>query len=382
MDWIYLSEPHPSGKELRYIEEALQSKRITSGGLGVQGFEEDVARFLDTEMLVCATNSGTSALHLGLLLLGVQAGDEVLCQTFTFSASVNPVFYLGATPVFVDSEPLTWNMCPEALETAIKDRMKKGKKPKAIIVVDSYGMPFQADSIQAIAAKYSIPILEDSAEALGSRYKGRPCGTLGDLGVFSFNGNKIITTSSGGALLVANEKQKERAVFLASQAREEAPHYEHHEVGYNYTMSAMAAAVGRGQMEVLEDRIEARRGNHFFYKENFDEVAGISVFSEPDADYFSNHWLSAILIDAQLTKGLTPTFFRTFLEERAIETRPLWKPMHQQSVFCAYPYYGGKVAEHLFATGLCLPSSSSLDAASRNKIHSCVGQLLTEYVGL
>jgi dTDP-4-amino-4,6-dideoxygalactose transaminase len=184
MDWIYLSEPHPSGKELRYIEEALQSKRITSGGLGVQGFEEDVARFLDTEMLVCATNSGTSALHLGLLLLGVQAGDEVLCQTFTFSASVNPVFYLGATPVFVDSEPLTWNMCPEALETAIKDRMKKGKKPKAIIVVDSYGMPFQADSIQAIAAKYSIPILEDSAEALGSRYKGRPCGTLGDLGFF------------------------------------------------------------------------------------------------------------------------------------------------------------------------------------------------------
>ncbi|OOV29248.1 pyridoxal phosphate-dependent aminotransferase [Flavobacterium sp. LM5] len=382
MDWIYLSEPHPSGKELRYIEEALQSKRITSGGLGVQGFEEDVARFLDTEMLVCATNSGTSALHLGLLLLGVQAGDEVLCQTFTFSASVNPVFYLGATPVFVDSEPLTWNMCPEALETAIKDRMKKGKKPKAIIVVDSYGMPFQADSIQAIAAKYSIPILEDSAEALGSRYKGRPCGTLGDLGVFSFNGNKIITTSSGGAILVANEKQKERAVFLASQAREEAPHYEHHEVGYNYTMSAMAAAVGRGQMEVLEDRIEARRANHFFYKENFDEVAGISVFSEPDADYFSNHWLSAILIDAQLTKGLTPTFFRTFLEERAIETRPLWKPMHQQSVFCAYPYYGGKVAEHLFATGLCLPSSSSLDAASLNKIHSCVGQLLTEYVGL
>lgn len=382
MDWIYLSEPHPSGKELRYIEEALQSKRITSGGLGVQGFEEDVARFLDTEMLVCATNSGTSALHLGLLLLGVQAGDEVLCQTFTFSASVNPIFYLGATPVFVDSEPLTWNMCPEALETAIKDRMKKGKKPKAIIVVDSYGMPFQADSIQAIAAKYSIPILEDSAEALGSRYKGRPCGTLGDLGIFSFNGNKIITTSSGGALLVANEKQKERAVFLASQAREEAPHYEHHEVGYNYTMSAMAAAVGRGQMEVLKDRIEARRGNHFFYKEIFDEVAGISVFSEPDSDYFSNHWLSAILIDAQLTKGLTPTFFRTFLEERAIETRPLWKPMHQQSVFCAYPYYGGKVAEHLFATGLCLPSSSSLDAASRNKIHSCVGQLLTEYVGL
>lgn len=376
---IFLSEPHSSGRELPYIEEAFRLNLITSGGKGVLGFERDLAFFLNTEMRVCATNSGTSALHLGLLLLGVQAGDEVLCQSFTFSASVNPIFYIGATPVFVDSEPLTWNMCPDALETAIRDRIRKGKKPKAIVVVDAYGMPFQAERIQGIAKTYGIPILEDSAEALGSQYKNKPCGTLGDLGVFSFNGNKIITTSSGGALLVADELQKEKAVFLASQAREGAAHYEHKEIGYNYTMSAIAAAIGRGQLEVIADRIQARRNHHSFYENRFDAVEGIKVFSEPNTDFFSNYWLSTILIDKEKTNGLTPEIFRLFMEEMDIETRPLWKPMHQQPVFCHYPYYGEQVAATLFEKGLCLPSSSSLDEGSKTSIHSSVAQLLKKY---
>ena len=376
---IFLSEPHASGRELAYIKEAFRLNLITSGGQGVLGFEEDLERFLNSELLVCATNSGTSALHLGLLLLGVQAGDEVLCQTFTFSASVNPIFYCGATPVFVDSESLTWNMCPDALETAIKDRIQQGKKPKAIVVVDSYGMPFQAARITAIAQAYAIPILEDSAEALGSQYKNRPCGTLGDLGIFSFNGNKIITTSSGGALLVRNDLQKAKASFLASQAREPAFHYQHHEIGYNYSMSAIAAAVGRGQLEVVSDRIQARRSHHFFYENMFAAVDGITVFSEPNADFFSNYWLTTILIDAEKTNGLTPELFRLFLEEKGIESRHLWKPMHQQPVFCAYPYYGGQVAKSLFEKGLCLPSSSSLDEESKNTIQFCVFQLLAQY---
>lgn len=376
---IFLSESHPSGRELEYVQKALQANAITSGGNVVQDFENDLACFLNHNTFVAATNSGTAAIHLALLLLGVQPGDEVLCQTFTFSASVNPILYIGATPVFIDSEEATWNMCPIALEAAIQDSMRKGKKPKCMIVVDLYGMPFQVEKIQAIANKYSIPILEDSAEALGSRYKEKPCGTLGDIGVFSFNGNKIITTSSGGALLLSDLMQKERATFLATQARDVAPYYQHSEVGYNYAMSSIAAAVGRGQLEVLEERIAARRFNHAFYSDLFASFKGITVFSEPNSDFFSNYWLTTILIDKEKMNGLTPEIFRLYLQEFNIEARPLWKPMHLQPVFEKYSFYGGNLAVSLFESGLCLPSSSNLNAQSRARIQERIISLLQKY---
>ncbi|WP_300977695.1 aminotransferase class I/II-fold pyridoxal phosphate-dependent enzyme [Flavobacterium sp.] len=376
---IFLSESHPSGRELEYVQKAFQANAITSGGNVVQDFENDLALFLNQNSFVAATNSGTAAIHLALLLLGVQPGDEVLCQTLTFSASVNPILYIGATPIFIDSEEETWNMCPLALEDAIQESLRKGKKPKCIVVVDLYGMPFQVEKIQAVANKYSIPILEDSAEALGSRYKDKPCGTLGDIGVFSFNGNKIITTSSGGALLLSDLMQKERATFLATQARDVAPYYQHSEVGYNYAMSSIAAAIGRGQLEALEERIQARRFNHTFYNDLFASYEGITVFSEPDSDFFSNYWLTTILIDKEKMDGLTPEVFRLYLEEFNIEARPLWKPMHLQPVFEKYSFYGGTIAASLFESGLCLPSSSNLNAQSRERIEEVIISLLQKY---
>lgn len=379
VDRIFLSEAHSSGKELSYLQKALQVKAITSGGSIVRDFEKDLEHYLEDKVYVNATNSGTAAIHLGLMLLGVQSGDEVLCQTMTFSASVNPILYIGATPVFVDSEPSTWNMCPVVLDEAIQDRLSKGKKPKCIVVVDLYGMPYQVEKIRAVAASYSIPVLEDSAEALGSSYKGMPCGTLGDIGVFSFNGNKIITTSSGGALLLLDKLQKERATFLATQARDAAPYYQHSEIGYNYAMSSIAAAVGRGQLEVLEERIQARRDNHSFYCELFSEAKGITVFSEPNNDFFSNYWLTTILIDKEKTNGLTPEIFRLFLEEFNIEARHLWKPMHLQPVFEKYPYYGDKMAALLFEIGLCLPSSSNLTQEGKARIRESCLALLQKY---
>ena len=270
-------------------------------------------------------------------------------------------------------------MCPIALEEAIQDRISNGKKPKCIIVVDLYGMPYHADRINEVANKHGIAVLEDSAEALGSRYKGVPCGTLGDIGVFSFNGNKIITTSSGGALLLSDASQKERAAFLATQARDAAPYYQHSEIGYNYAMSSIAAAVGRGQLEVLNSRIQSRRNNHSFYKKLFLRVKGISVFTEPNADFFSNYWLTTILIDSKIANGLTPEIFRLFLEEFNIEARPLWKPMHLQPVFEKYPYYGGLNAATLFEKGLCLPSSSTLDEEKKARIKEKCMILLDKY---
>lgn len=379
IDRIFLSEAHPSGKELSYVQQALQLKAITSGGSVVREFEKDLEQYLEDKVYVYATNSGTAAIHLGLLLLGVESGDEVLCQTMTFSASVNPILYIGATPIFIDSEPSTWNMCPIALDEAIKDRLSKGKKPKCIVVVDLYGMPFQVEKIRAVASQYSIPVLEDSAEALGSSYRGMPCGTLGDIGVFSFNGNKIITTSSGGALILSDKFKKERAFFLATQARDVAPYYQHSEIGYNYAMSSIAASVGRGQLEVLGERLKARRDNHLFYDELFSNAKGILVFSEPNADFFSNYWLTTILIDKEKTNGLTPEIFRLFLEEYNIEARHLWKPMHLQPVFEKYPYYGKKIAASLFEVGLCLPSSSNLTQESKNRIKESCQVLLNKY---
>lgn len=290
----------------------------------------------------------------------------------TFSASANPIVYQGATPVFVDSEPETWNICPDALEKAIKDRISKGKKPKAIIAVHLYGMPFMVDEILAIATQYEIPLIEDSAEALGSTYKNRKCGTLGTISILSFNGNKIITTSGGGALACKTREQKEKAVFLSTQARDNAPHYQHSEIGYNYRMSNICAGIGRGQMQVLDSHVTKRRDMHGFYEDLFKGNAAVSVFSEPSPDYFSNHWLSAVLIDPTKSGGFTNETIRILLENEAIESRPLWKPMHLQPVFSSAPYYGGSVSENLFDKGLCLPSGSNLDDSDRERIKSAL----------
>ena len=318
-------------------------------------------------MKVSALSAGTAALHLALIECGVQAGDEVLCQTMTFSASANPIVYQGATPVFIDSEKSTWNLSPFFLEEAIKDRISKGKKPKAVIAVSLYGMPFQVEEVLSICQKYNIPLIEDAAEALGSTYKGKACGTFGKFGVLSFNGNKIITTSGGGALVCHSQEEKDKVVFLSTQARDEAPHYQHSHIGYNYRMSNITAGIGRGQMEVLPDRINARRKMHAFYTELFKDIRGIQLLTEPNEDYFSNHWLSVIHIDEQLVGFDREVLRLAFLEDN-IETRPLWKPMHLQPVFSGAPYYGEQVAETLFNNGLCLPSGSNLTEADRQRI--------------
>lgn len=367
---IWLSSPHMGGTEQNYVNEAFETNWVAPLGPNVNGFEQDLEKYLGNECYVGALSSGTAAIHLGLILLGVQAGDEVICQSMTFSASANPILYLGATPVFVDSESETWNLCPIALEEAIVDRIAKGKKPKAIIAVHLYGMPFKVDEIRAIASQYEISILEDSAEALGSRYKGQKCGTFGAIGVLSFNGNKIITTSGGGAIVSNNKEVKDKAIFLATQARDNAPHYQHSEIGYNYRMSNICAGIGRGQMEVLDAHVALRRKMNDFYKKLFQDVEGISVFENPNGDYQSNHWLTAILIDSEKTKGITAEQIRLALEQENIESRPLWKPMHLQPVFEKYPYYGNQVAENLFENGLCLPSGSNLTDEDRARIRN------------
>ena len=370
---IWLSSPHMGGTEQQYVNEAFETNWVAPLGPHVTGFEQDLERYIGNESYVAALSSGTAALHLGLILLGVKSGDEVICQSFTFSASANPIMYQGATPVFVDSEPETWNICPQALEDAIKDRIAKGSKPKAIIAVHLYGMPFKADEIRAIADRYAIPVLEDSAEALGSTYKGRQCGTFGDIGILSFNGNKIITTSGGGAIVTRTKDLKDKAVFLATQARDNAPHYQHSEVGYNYRLSNICAGIGRGQMEVLDKHIALRRGMHQFYVDTFAKVDAVTVFSEPNADYHSNHWLSAITIDESAPSSRED--LRLALEADNIESRPLWKPMHLQPVFEQYPYYGGTVSEKLFQRGLCLPSGSNLGQDDRDRISAVFARM-------
>ncbi|MDX8568450.1 aminotransferase class I/II-fold pyridoxal phosphate-dependent enzyme [Elizabethkingia sp. HX XZB] len=372
---IWLSSPHMGGNELKYIHEAFEENWVAPLGPNVNGFEEDLKHFLNKDVEVAALSAGTAALHLALIECGVGYGDEVICQSMTFSASANPIAYLGATPIFVDSENETWNICPVALEEAIRDRIAKGKTPKAIIGVHLYGMPFKVDEITAIANKYNIPLIEDAAEALGSTYKGQMCGTFGRFGILSFNGNKIITTSGGGALVCHTKEDKDKAVFLSTQARDNAPHYQHSHIGYNYRMSNISAGIGRGQMEVLEDRVNARRKMHDFYVELFDNIAGIKAFSEPSTDYYSNHWLSAIIIDSKIT-GITREDLRLSLLEDNIESRPLWKPMHIQPVFSNVPYYGNKVAEELFENGLCLPSGSNLTHDERERIAKIIYKTL------
>lgn len=369
---IRLSVPHLSSYEMQFIQKAFRENFVAPEGSNILDFETLLCNFLGEKKFIVALNSGTAALHLALIILGVKAGDEVICQSMTFSASANPIVYQGATPIFVDSEKDTWNMCPKALEQAIEDRIsKKGKKPKAIIVVHLYGMPAKMDELMAVANQYDIPIVEDAAEALGSTYKGQKCGTFGEMGILSFNGNKIITTSGGGALVCQTKEEKDKAVFLSTQARDNAPHYQHSEIGYNYRMSNICAGIGCGQMEVLEERVAQRRANHDFYVELFKDIDGVEVFTEPSEDYFSNHWLSAIIINPKIA-GFTREDLRLRLLEENIESRPLWKPMHLQPVFAEAPYYGAKVAEQLFNDGLCLPSGSNMTDEDRARIRSVV----------
>lgn len=372
---IWLSSPHMGGNEIKYINTAFDENWIAPLGPNVNGFEQDLKDFIGNGKEVAALSSGTAAIHLALIQLGVGLGDEVLCQSFTFSASANPITYQGAKPVFIDSEIQTWNMCPIALKEAIEARIKVGKKPKAIIVVHLYGMPALMDDIMELSTQYDIPVIEDAAEALGSTYKNQKCGTFSNFGILSFNGNKIITTSGGGALVCSSEETKKKAVFYATQSRDDAPHYQHSHIGYNYRLSNISAGIGRGQMEVLEEHIALRRKMHFFYKDLFASIEGIQVFEEPNADFYSNHWLSAITVNPELTNGITREDLRLAFEKENIECRPLWKPMHMQPIFKDSPYYGGNVAESLFNEGLCLPSGSNLTDEDRNRISNVIKKI-------
>jgi dTDP-4-amino-4,6-dideoxygalactose transaminase len=365
---IWLSSPHMGGNEQKYIQDAFKDNWIAPLGPNVFGLEDDLKKYLKTDKEIAALSSGTAAIHLSLILLGVKTGDEVLCQSLTFSASANPIIYQGATPIFIDSENETWNMCPNALEEAIIDRINQGKKPKAIIAVHLYGMPFNVDAITSVAIKYDIPLIEDSAEALGSTYNGKKCGTFGTFGILSFNGNKIITTSGGGALVCSDKHVKDKAVFFATQSRDNAPHYQHSEIGYNYRMSNVCAGIGRGQMEVIDLRVAQRRKMQAFYKELFDSYSEISILNEPSKEYFSNHWLTAILMKSEKQRE----DLRLALEKENIESRPIWKPMHLQPVFEKYPYYGKKNAETIFQNGLCLPSGSNLNEEDKERIKKAI----------
>ena len=357
---IWLSLAKMGGHEKRFIKDAFDTNWIVPLGPNVDGFEDDLRDFLADDVKIVALSSGTAAIHLALVQLGVTYGDEVICQSFTFTASANPIKYVGATPVFVDSEPETWNMCPQLLREAIVDRIaKKGRKPKAIIPVHLYGMPANMDEIIAVANEFEIPVLEDAAEALGSLYKGKHCGTFGDFACLSFNGNKMITTSGGGALVCRTEEDASHTLFLATQARDNAPYYEHSHVGYNYRMSNISAGIGRGQMLVVDEFIDRRREINMLYRKLLKDVDGISFQTNPSEDYHSNYWLTCITVDQDVT-GLTRKSIRRAMDSENIETRALWKPLHLQPVFKDCPYYGDGIAEGFFSNGHCLPSGASL----------------------
>jgi len=344
-----------SGHELQYIHQAFQTNWISPFGPNIDAFEEDLESFLNENSKVVALSSGTAAIHLSLLLLNVEKGDEVICQSKTFAASTNPVVYQGATPVFVDSEKETWNICPEQMEIAIKDRISCGKVPKAIIAVHLYGMPYNISRIHEIAMKYDIPVVEDSAEALGSTYNGKKCGTFGDISILSFNGNKIITTSAGGALITKDPNITERAKYLANQAKGNTTEYHHTDIGFNYRMSNVLAGIGRGQLKVLEDRVKQRRCNYEYYVEHLSPIEDIAFQSEAEGSV-SNRWLTGIILNSEKTRDE----LRLMLEKHNIESKLLWKPMHQQPIFNKYPKYLNGVSDELFKKGLCLPSGSNM----------------------
>lgn len=370
MNKIWLSSPHLSGHEQKYVQEAFATNWIAPLGPNVDGFEQDLCNYVGINH-AAALSSGTAALHLALILLGVGREDVVICQSFTFSASANPIVYQGATPVFVDSEPDTWNICPDALETALKSEKSKGKKVKAVIAVHLYGMPAKMRKIAEICQRYDVPLIEDAAEALGSAYLGKKLGSFGLLNVLSFNGNKIITTSGGGALLSNDEHFIKKSRFLATQARDEAPHYQHSEIGYNYRLSNICAGIGRGQMEVIDERVAQRRSNFEFYQRELSPIEGITFQPEAEGS-FSNRWLSCLVMDTEKTGGVTREDIRLKLATQNIEARPLWKPMHLQPVFAGTPYYGGDVAKKLFQDGLCLPSGSNLTQEELGRVVTAI----------
>ncbi|MBN1386923.1 MAG: aminotransferase class I/II-fold pyridoxal phosphate-dependent enzyme [Bacteroidales bacterium] len=365
---IYLSSPHMSGGEMKYINEAFKQNWIAPLGPNVNAFEKTLAGYCGVEH-AAALSSGSAAIHLALVMLGVCQGDEVIASSFTFSATVNPIKYLGATPVLIDSEPETWNMDPCLLELALKERRAKGveHRVKAIIVVHLYGMPAKMDEIIEIADRYEIPVIEDAAEALGSRYENKHVGSIGIMAVLSFNGNKIITTSGGGALISNDKELIEKARFLSTQARDKAPYYQHSQVGYNYRMSNVLAGIGRGQMEAINMRVQQRRDNYEFYFQNLKGIPGISFLEEPSDKFYSNRWLTTILIDPS-EAGISCWDLQDECKKENIETRPLWKPMHMQPVFSSCPSYVNGVSSELFNQGLCLPSGSNMTDEDRGRI--------------
>jgi dTDP-4-amino-4,6-dideoxygalactose transaminase len=370
---IWLSSPHMGGEEANYIKEAFDTNWIAPLGPNVINFEDEICKYTGVKH-AAALSSGTAAIHLALILLDVVRGDEVICSTFTFSASANPIVYQGATPIFIDSETTTWNMDPDLLEQAINERISAGKKPKAIIVVHLYGMPAQIEKIAEISHKYNIPLIEDAAEAFGSSFKGKALGTYGTMGILSFNGNKIITTSAGGALLSDDEKYISKARFLSTQALDPAPHYQHSQIGYNYRMSNVLAGIGRGQLKVLNERVKQRRANFDFYVNYLGKNPGIKFLQEPEYA-FSNRWLTCILVNPEKSGGITREDIRLALIADNIDSRPLWKPMHLQPVFESSPHYNRGISEQLFQNGLCLPSGSNLTIDDKERIVNCIKSL-------
>jgi dTDP-4-amino-4,6-dideoxygalactose transaminase len=365
---IWLSSPHMSGNEMKYIDEAFKTNWIAPLGPNVTEFENELAEYLGSKH-VAALTSGTAAIHLALIILGVKPGDEVIASSFTFSATINPIAYLGAIPVLIDSSEETWNMCPDLLEKAIIDRIEKGKKPKAVIVVHLYGMPAEIIKLTDIAKKYEIPVIEDAAEALGSKFNEKACGSFGDMGILSFNGNKIITTSGGGALVSDNNEYIKKARFLATQARDNAPYYQHSQIGYNYRMSNVLAGIGRGQLEVIDERVAKRRSVFEFYSKSLSHLKGVSFLKEKQSAS-SNRWLTTIIVDPLKTKGISCEIIHKSLAEDNIETRPLWKPMHLQPIFKNCPTFTNGVSENLFNFGLCLPSGSNMSEEDLERVVS------------
>ena len=375
MNKIWLSSPHMSGNEIRFVTEAFDTNWVAPLGPNVNGFENDISNYIDNknQFYTAALTSGTAALHLALRMLNVGMGDIVMVQSFTFCGTTNPVSYQGAKLVFIDSETETWNMCPIALKEALEKY--KNKSVKAIMPVHLYGMPAKMDLLQQIADQYGVPIIEDAAEALGSKFKNQSCGTFGEMAALSFNGNKIITTSGGGALVSKHKYYIDQARFLATQARDEAPHYQHSQIGYNYRMSNIVAGIGRGQMEVLNDRVNQRRANNQRYRGFFKDIIGVTFQTEPNSSYFSNYWLTAILVDPNLTGGISREDVRLTLEANNIESRPLWKPMHLQPVYEGSKFYGSGVCEKLFEQGLCLPSGSNLTEEEFERIFKVLDKI-------
>lgn len=369
---IWLSAPHMSGHEQEFINEAFDTNWIAPLGPNVNGFEKDIENYLNESVHAAALSSGTAAIHLALKLLKIKQGDIVLCQTKTFVASVNPVIYLGATPIFIDSEKDTWNMCPEMLEKAINDCIKNGKKPKAIVAINLYGMPYKVEDIQNISIKYNIPVVEDSAEALGSSYFNKKCGTFGDLSIISFNGNKIITTSGGGALITKNKTTKDKAIYLATQAKDDGIEYSHTVIGHNYRMSNILAGIGRGQMKVIDERIKSRRYNYEYYQKHLGDIKEITFLQEPEG-FFSNRWLTCVVFKTSSIRN----DIMSLLNQDNIEARPSWKPMHLQPVFKSHPKYLNGVSEDLYNKGLCLPSGSNL---TKNELNRVI-KIIADYFG-